>query len=595
MRGDGARWAALIGLAAALGGGGCGPAEQPAETPAQAATVSGDLAEVAVYVVKDTDGNWPYYAGDPFAAFRQELARARYRLVDASDQADLIVRVDATEAPARLKLLAERYTITLTLRVVDKHNNSQTVELLRGAYTNDDEAADEREVARMVARLSSSPRVAGFAAWLKGARAAWATAGQAPAAGAQRPTDAGSAEEQKKAAAAAQALTEERAARALREEIEKAIKAGQAPKAESLDALKLRIDALRELSPDMARFLAHRNTSYTLEAAWLTLGAGAPERVAGALGGTLIKSGEATGKELAIPWSGKAGHCYAVVSRLTTEGADEMEYVRWKAAAGNTYLQRWSAEREDMGSLLQQSIPGACLTKDTSVALSDEISAPGTKRALRYAVVGFPKAKLPLYLAAYMTSYVTDHCDAKAWYERWADPIPGSLVYRGSEPFLITTAREGSERVGLNDASLGSPDATKGELSAAPPVKVSFTTKFSLDSCGSDAESPASIKLMSCERRIVAKYMPQMLALEQAKKAATTEAALADAKERDAKVSGAAIEERDRVCRPERALAVKEMEAAFDKIVDLYADSPRKSPIDRAEELKILERGSKER
>src|SRR5688572_10490894 len=104
MRGNVLRWAAVIGLAASIGGGGCGPAEKQPATPVRAAAVSGDLAEVSVYVVKETDKNWPWYAGDPVVTFKQELTRAGYRVVEAYDQADLILNVDATEAPAVPKL-----------------------------------------------------------------------------------------------------------------------------------------------------------------------------------------------------------------------------------------------------------------------------------------------------------------------------------------------------------------------------------------------------------------------------------------------------------------------------------------------------------
>jgi hypothetical protein len=39
--------------------------------------------------------------------------------------------------------------------------------------------------------------------------------------------------------------------------------------------------------------------------------------------------------------------------------------------------------------------------------------------------------------------------------------------------------------------------------------------------------------------------------------------------------------------------AIKGMEAAFNKIVDLYTGAPRKTPIDRADELLSQHRGTK--
>jgi hypothetical protein len=315
----------------------------------------------------------------------------------------------------------------------------------------------------------------------------------------------------------------------------------------------------------------------------------------------VITTGESRGKDLTFTFKGKARHCYNLLARFTARtGAEEVESVNWSQNRGDKSLQRYylSMTGNTAGNVGQEDLHGVCTTKDGPITASASLSYPGTKNSARYVVVGMPKEKFPIYIAAYMTLSPRGGCESEAWQHLWEDPIPGTVVYRGKEPFLIKSAWSPAfAEVNLLDVSGGRASAKKMELSSTPPPSgITFATQFKFEGCNPlSPESPSSQKLAQCQDKVSAKHMGTISAAAQARRAAKTEedeqAAKATLKEAEAALKA----EEDRICKPLQEQIEKEWRATYDKIVALYTRSPPKSAVDRADEIERQHRAAPDR
>lgn len=577
---------AVFGTAPLGCGGGGGTAQGGAKAPT---AISGDIATLAISISKG------YSSGDPHEdnavnAVTQGLSKAGYKVVEDSREADLFARINVSKEkqPSIIQIQVggktlDTYKVSLTLSLSDR--DSKEVAKAAGSYTSDDGAPDEGAVAEMIDQLGTSKSLAAYATSTKQARAEKAKEVEAELAK----------EKERKAREEAKAKIADQLNKInrLRDEIDDIIQKGEAAvPGDKLKEFKTLEDSVAQTSADTGRYYAHIRTGYTLENAWWLPESEGPASIASTLGGELVAGGANDGKKLAISFNAKAGHCYTIVMRYrTVTGKEEIKDIKWSGKGGNTPLQRYWMYSYGGNT---QKIVGSCATKDTAVTVNADLVFAGTKNGLRYAVVGTPKAKFPMYVATYMYVPVSDSCDTDAWQQLWSDPIPGSIVYSGNEAYLLTSPdRAGQLWVTMRNASMQEVRARKPELMTAPPKNIKFSAQFKFPGCPKEnAEGADSARLAKCHSQITAKYDPQWDAANKAKDNALTIGALRAAKIRLDALDEAETKERERTCKPIEDQIEKNWEKAFNKIVDSYTDSPQKSVIDRVSELQAQDQGA---
>jgi hypothetical protein len=568
----------------------CGGSKSNAAS-AESAPLPPDVATVSIFVVKS--GSSDSYSVNAAAAVSEQLTRAGYKVVDNEKSAEAFARLDVNktreESIVQIQVggkTLESYKVTLNLDLVDRDGTA--IDKVSGEYSSDDEKADPDAVAAMVNKLSGSARLAAYAKSTKEARAARQKKEQE-----ERKT--AEAEEKDRAEKEAQAKQDQaartraegslRTADNLKRDIDAVRKNGaEAIPNDKLVALEKAIEALKKDAPDSAAYYSYYHTQYTIENAWWQSEADAPKTIGTTLASDIVTSGASDGKKLNVTFNAKAGHCYTAIMRYkTTTGREEINKIEWAARAGNSNLQRYYYTRHSDEPDVQR-MAGTCVTKDTPVTLTADLVFAGTKNALRYAVVGSPKTKFPVHLATYSSISVGDKCDYDAWYQLWADPIPGSLVYDGTEPFLVASPdRAGGTWVTLYNATLGDVRSQKKELATEPPKAVKFSTQFKFPGCNRDsAEHADSIRFQKCHAQIDAKYKGQWEAAERARDNALTYLARRAAEAQLKRLDEADDNDREKLCKPIEEQIAKKFEATFNKIVDRYTESPVKSPIDRA-------------
>jgi hypothetical protein len=573
----------------------CGGGKTDAAT-AEGASVPPDVAEVSIFVVKDRSADSDPYVANAVSSVAQQLTRSGYRVVDNEKSADAFARVGVNKTEEQSLVAIQingktrvTYKLSVTVDLVDR--DGAAVEKVAGDYSTSDGEADQEAVAAMVGKLSSSSRLAAYAKSSKEARAERAKreAGERQAAQAEQKTrEERDAKEKQDADARKRAEGSLREASELKREIDQLRRSGEAAiPHEKLKALEASIESLKKNAPDSARYYGYFLTTYTLENAWWQSESDAPKTISTTLGSEVVTSGASDGKKLSVNFNMKAGHCYTALMRYkTTTGREEINEVAWSARGGNTPLQRYYYSRYSDEPDVQRMV-GACATKDVPVTLTADLVFAGTKNALRYVVVGSPKAKFPLHLATYMSVSTADACDTDAWYQLWTDPIPGAVVYAGTEPFIVSSPdRAGDSWVTLLNATRGQPRAQKKELSSTPPKGIKFSTQFKFPGCSKErGEHADSIRFAKCHDQIDAKYKGQWDAAERARDNAITYLARRAAEASLNRINEADANDRQRTCQPIEDQIAKKWEQTFNKIVDFYTDTPHKSPIDRAGEM----------
>lgn len=585
----------LIGVAAPIACGG----EAGSSQSKTAAAVTGDVATLSVFLVKDRSADSDQHAGNAMTAVKQSLGAAGYRLVETENAADVFARVGVSKEQEQSLIQVQfngktrvNYKVSVVVQLVDR--DGKEVVRSEGSYSSSEGEADQGEVADIINKLSESPALAQYATASKGERAERAKKAEAEekkAAKERRAREKREAEEKERAEAKARAQGTIKEAEQLQREIEDALEKAEGPiPDDKLTSFKGVVDKLKGLSSDDGRYYQQLYTTYVIENAWWAPEAEGPANIAKTLSSDLVSGGMNDGKKLNLTFNAKAGSCYTVFLRYKVPGGqEEIKDLRWNARAGNTVLQRyyvsWGTGTYD--KIGTQRAVGTCVTKDTPVTLTADLVFAGTKNGLRYAVISSPKAKFPLYLATYLNVDLEDPCDTDAWYSLWADPIPGSIVYSDKEPFILERPdRAGQLWVSLRNATMGDPRAQKKGLVSAPPKKVKFSTQFRFPGCSNErAEGADSVRLAKCHAAVDARYKAQWEAAQRAKDNAITFTGRRAAEAQLNRLDEADDRDREQQCKPIEAQIAKKWEATFNKIVDTYTESPHKSPIDRADEL----------
>lgn len=364
----------------------------------------------------------------------------------------------------------------------------------------------------------------------------------------------------------------------------------------SLDGVVKELDALDR---NKSRYYAHTLTSYRLENAWRGPENDTAGRIANVLGADVATSGTLRDKDKAASFAFKADNekCYVAFLRYATstgnEKLDDFAFTGGNNLTGN--LQRFHVWGRQGGPW--ERTYGFCTTKEVQVTGSGKLTFAGTKNGLRYVVVSTARAKLPLYVATYMAADWGNPCDTDAWLSLWTNPVPGSIVYAGSEPFLVTSPdRAGQLWITAANVTLqNSVRLQKPNLTQTPPKPVKVASQFRMPGClkqSKNTTSADSTKLAKCYEGIEKRYDPQYDALERQRDASVSYTGRRAAIAAIERLNDAYDRDVERQCKPIEKQIAKKWEATYNKIVDTYVDSPYQSPIDRAGEMAMQDKGA---
>lgn len=357
------------------------------------------------------------------------------------------------------------------------------------------------------------------------------------------------------------------------------------------DLLKALVDAgerVKKTSEGAALFYETEHRHFLIDNAFRSPDKEAFPKVAELYEGDLIASGKTSGKKMKVSFKTKKNWCYTMVSRFATHtGGEEINHFSFDAKGGNTPLQEYNSYREM--SYDYQRVSGVCTTKPVSVTATADLKFAGTKNGVRYVVVGWPKDKFPTFQATYMGVYGGDSCDTEAWDQLWTNPVPGSIVYSGNEPFILTSPdRAGQMWVTMMNATRrNSVRAQKQNLSSKPQGAVAFRTQFEFRGCPSleYAKHKDSIKLGKCHQKIDKKYQKPWDRAQRERENAKTLGALKAAEAKLERLREKDAKDRRKLCAPIEKQIKKKWQKTFDRIVDAYADKAYSDEVGRAERL----------
>ncbi len=308
--------------------------------------------------------------------------------------------------------------------------------------------------------------------------------------------------------------------------------------------------------------------------------------VAKVLGGESIKSGASTDKSLEVEFAGKQDWCYTAYAEWKSwTGGEKLESMELSSKT-HSALQHYSWWAEKMP---YQRAMGVCLVKAAPVRLSASLVFAGSKNGVRYAVVGWPRDKLPMSQVTYAGVHVEDSCDPDLWLSMWTNPVPGSVLWIGNEAFLMSSPdRAGQSWNTLRTAAGGETRAQKNQLSSKAPSKVAFKSQFNFRGCSRDlkwAQTPESQSFAKCAAAMDKKYGPQYDRLDLKIKNPSSLKEWGDSKKALERLKEQEGKEWESTCQKIENGIGKKMEATFNKIVDTYTDKPYSDRLDRASQL----------
>jgi len=290
------------------------------------------------------------------------------------------------------------------------------------------------------------------------------------------------------------------------------------------------------------------------EATW------ASNAVATKLGGTLVASGAAK-DVLKIDLKAKKGWCYTIFVS-PTQGEPQLGDFTWSLPKKHTHVQRYYK---------MDHVEGACVTEDTALRGERKVTFAGSVPRLRYAVVGWPKSAFPAHQFVGMYLAMPDPCDAVAWRNIWTDPVPGTLLYWGSQPVLVESQDRDSIWVTVRDLHEATGRARTKELSTKP--------QGALDVPSAVTQRPTC----HCIEGLKAQYEYELTMASSAKEKATTSAGYKDA-DRVYNAARSELESRIRSeCREDEAALDRAWKATLDGIVDALTRSPAPGGASRVE------------
>jgi len=200
-----------------------------------------------------------------------------------------------------------------------------------------------------------------------------------------------------------------------------------------------------------------------------------------------------------------------------------------------------------------------------------KVTFAGSTPRLRYAVVGWAKSAFPAHQLEGMYLAMPDPCDAVAWKNIWTDPVPGTLLYWGSQPVLVESQDHNSVWVTVRDLHEAMGRARTNALSTKPEA--------ALDVPSAVMQRPTC----HCIEGLKAQYEYELTMASVAKEKATTSAGYKDA---DRIYQAAANELEGRIrkeCRADEAALDRAWKATLDAIVDTLTRSPVPAGVSRVE------------
>lgn len=353
-----------------------------------------------------------------------------------------------------------------------------------------------------------------------------------------------------------------------------------------------------------ALYVAHLLTYYKLENAWRgTTDTG--DALAKQLKGAVTAQGEVSGKDkpVSFKFQAEAGKCYTVMSHMKIAGGDDdgaSDFFLDGGAKGSK-LQRYDipARRTQGPGLLRRLAKsyteGACALESMEVTVSLTMKYAGTANGLRYVVIEHARDNFPKYLAMDLQPSLADSCDVEGWTNLWTKPLPASIVYGSSEPFLTRDAGTADE-LWMTAWTTGFAEARlrRGDVSSTPPKQFKFDDKPKYRKCPRElkyAHSPEGLKIAQCYAALDKQFDPQFDAAQRAKDQATTWLREINAQKQLDALNARYDEAADRTCVKQEVEINKKFEDAYNKIVDFYMTSPPKSSFDRAAEMKAQHEG----
>lgn len=364
--------------------------------------------------------------------------------------------------------------------------------------------------------------------------------------------------------------------------------------AEKVEAAKKAADELDALAPHRGDRLRAQVADAERTALWLQPDGKAQQAIADALQAKLIAKGSVSGKTFSTSFKADDDRCYLVITepqRLT--GSEETGELSFDAKAGFTALQPFKLDT----TLGEQTMAGVCVTHATQVTAKTKLSFPGTKNGLRFAVLEWPRASFPAALAYRLELGPFDQCDAAQWKSLWTRPVPGTLVYRKGEPYLLGTP-DGS----LWDLTSAPDHAPVADLTQKAPARVAVKTQFLHDThkpgepyvIVADAQPPYTCKadeksvglqssaLFKCRQKVAAKYERAYADLDRMREQAARMGGIAPkAEAMRARLDDDAAKDEARTCGPLETKIVAAMERTYNELVDTYSDHPVQDSVDR--------------
>lgn len=354
-----------------------------------------------------------------------------------------------------------------------------------------------------------------------------------------------------------------------------------------------------------ALYVAHLLTYYKLENAWRGDAANTGDTLAKQLKGAVTTQGEISGKDkpVSFKFQAEAGKCYTVMSHMKIAGGDDdgaSDFFLDGGAKGSK-LQRYDipARRTRGPGLLRRLAKsyteGACALESMEVTVSLTMKYAGTANGLRYVVIEHARDNFPKYLAMDLQPSLADSCDVEGWTNLWTKPLPASIVYGSTEPFLTRDAGTADE-LWMTAWTTGFAEARlrRGDVSSTPPKQFKFDDKPKYRKCPRElkyAHSPEGLKIAQCYAALDKQFDPQFDAAQRAKDQATTWLREINAQKQLDALNARYDEAADRTCVKQEVEINKKFEDAYNKIVDFYMTSPPKSSFDRAAEMKAQHEG----
>ena len=249
-------------------------------------------------------------------------------------------------------------------------------------------------------------------------------------------------------------------------------KPGALPAAD-LTALATAAGQVKSVDPKAARYYLHRLEAFRLVSDLRQASPEGAKALADRLGGTVTHSGTTRGRRLRVRLKGEKDTCYTLFAPAGTR------FRRMRAAGAHDY----AIEDATYDGL---AAAGLCLMGAAPVRLEAT-----TARKAPYVVVAIPRAKMPLFLVTYLALNPGDPCNLAQWKDEWLDPIPGTVVWGGGEPYLVTKVSPPAQKiVGLTTTSGGHVRATKLQLVDDAPPTVKYATPVLFPGCEGSRARP---------------------------------------------------------------------------------------------------------